>query len=182
MSQPFADSFIDYLQSMTEDRGKMAILRKGLIENQSHATWILLGRFLNFDNPYQIKSLQTIAGLFAHHPETTEKGNFGSICRQMLDPEEIQKISQGESGPITGHFQYVLSADGMEIFPRIRRLILRAKKDRIPVNYVRLTLDLLSWKSPYGKDRVRLSWGKEFWKMNTESSGEKKQDKGDAHD
>lgn len=164
MSQTFAENFVKYLQGMADDRGKLATLRKGLIENQAQATWPLLSRFINFDRPYQINALQTIAGLFAHHPKHAGSGNFGSLCHQLLDTDEKQKIAQGESGPISRHFQYALAANGAEIFPRVRRLVLRAKKDAIPVNYIQLIKDLLGWQSSYKKDRIKLAWGKAFWK------------------
>lgn len=182
MSQTFAEDFVKYLQSMDGDRGKMATLRKGLIENQAQATWPLLSRFINFDNPYQIKALQTIAGLFAHHPKNTSGGNFGSLCHQLLDTDEKEKIAQGESGPISRHFQYALAANGEEIFPRVRRLVLRAKKDEISVNYIQLAEDLLDWRSSYKKNRIKLAWGKAFWKVNAETEGEKPESEGGAND
>jgi len=164
MSQTFAENFVKYLQGMAGDRGKMAALRKGLIENQAQAAWPLLARFLNFDKPYHIKALQTVGGLFGHHPKNTNTGNFGSLCHQMLGADEKEKIAQGDSGPISKHFQYALAANGEEIFPRVRRLVLRAQRDEIPVNYINLTDDLLGWQSSYRKGRIKLDWGKEFWK------------------
>lgn len=174
MSQSFSEKFIQYLQNTAEDRGKMAVLRKGLIESQSHLTWPLLFRFMNFDSPYQIKALQTIAGIFAHHPKNTEHGNFGTVCRNLLDAEEMEKIARGESGPISRHFQYALAANGEEIFPRVRRMILRAKRDdiNININYIQLTKDLLDWKSSYRKDKIKLKWGKAFWKADTQEETE----------
>jgi CRISPR system Cascade subunit CasB len=182
MSNTFAEDFVKYLQSMDSDRGKMATLRKGLIENQAQATWPLLSRFINFDSPYQIKALQTVAGLFAHHPKNASNGNFGSLCHQLLDTDEKQKIAQGESGPISRHFQYALAANGEEIFPRVRRLVLRAKRDEIPVNYIQITKDLLGWRSSFKKERIKLAWGKAFWKVNTESEGEKPESEVGAND
>lgn len=90
MSQTFSKDFIEYLQKMVNDRGKMATLRKGLIENQADATFPLLNRFINFDNHYQIKALQT-AGLFGHHPKNTDSGNFGTLCHRLLDDKEKKK-------------------------------------------------------------------------------------------
>ena len=182
MSQTFAENFIKYLQNMDGDRSKMATLRKGLIENQSQSTWPLLSRFINFDRPFQIKALQTVAGLFAHHPKNTSSGNFGSLCRQLLDKDERQKIAQGESGPISRHFQYALAANGEEIFPRARRLVLRAKKDEISVNYIQLVDDLFGWQSSYKKNRIKLAWGKAFWKTNAEMEEEKPESRGGAND
>lgn len=172
MNLTFAKGFVLYLQSMDGDRGKLAILRKGLIENQSQATWPLLNRFINFDSPYQIKALQTIAGLYAHHPKNTDTGNFGSLCNRLLDADEKQKMGQGESGPISRHFQYALAANGEEIFPRVRRLVLRAKKNDISVNYIQLIKDLLGWQSSYKKERIKLAWGKAFWTVDVSEDDE----------
>lgn len=182
MNQTFAEGFVQYLQSIDSDRGKLATLRKGLIENQAQATWPLLNRFINFDRPYQIKALQTIAGLYAHHPKNARNGNFGSLCCQLLDADEKQKIAQGESGPVSRHFQYALAANGAEIFPRVRRLVLRAKKDDIPVNYIQLVNDLLGWPRSYQKDRIKLAWGKAFWKVNVEKEDEKSESEADTND
>jgi CRISPR type I-E-associated protein CasB/Cse2 len=182
MSQTFTEAFVQYLQSMVGDRGRLATLRKGLIENQAQATWPLLSRFINFDRPYEIKALQTVAGLFAHHPKNIGSGNFGSLCHQLLDPDEKQKIAQGESGPISRHFQYSLAANGEEIFPRVRRLALRAKRDEIPVNYIQLADDLLGWQMPYRKDRIKLAWGKAFWRIDAETASEKPESEASPND
>ncbi|MBL1275627.1 MAG: type I-E CRISPR-associated protein Cse2/CasB [Ectothiorhodospiraceae bacterium] len=165
MSQTFTEGFVQYLQGMKSDRGKLAILRKGLIENQAQATWPLLSRFLNFDKPYQMKALQTVAGLFAHHPKNTNTGNFGKLCYQLLDSDEKQKMAKGELGPISRNFQYALAANGDEIFARVKRLVLRAKRDEIPVNYVQLAQDILNWNS-YKKEKIKLEWGKQFWMVS----------------
>ena len=172
MNNNFTKSFVEYLQSMLGDRGKMATLRKGLIENQAHATWPLLYRFMDFEKPYNVKALQTIAGLFAHHSTTIDSGNFGSLCHQLLDSDEKQKMASGESGPISRHFQHALAANGDEIFSRVIRIVLRAKKDDIPVDYVQLFKDLMGWRSPYKKNRIKIAWGKEFWRIDTENSDE----------
>ncbi len=181
MSQTFTEGFVQYLQSMQSDRGKLATLRKGLIENQAQATWPLLSRFVNFDKPYQMKALQTVAGLFAHHPKNANTGNFGRLCYQLLDSDEKQKMAKGESGPISRNFQYALAANGDEIFARIKRLVLRAKRDEIPVNYVQLTQDLLNWNS-YKKEKIKLAWGKEFWKVNAGEEVAETADEGSSDD
>ncbi|NNF99387.1 MAG: type I-E CRISPR-associated protein Cse2/CasB [Desulfobacteraceae bacterium] len=182
MSQTFAEGFVQYLQGMDGDRGKLAILRKGLIDTQAQATWPQLSRFMNFDRPHQMKALQTVAGLFAHHSNHTIKGNFGSLCRQLLDSDEKQKIAQGESGPISRHFQYALAANGEEIFARVRRLVLRARRDNIPVNYIQLLKDLIGWHADYKKNRIKLAWGKAFWIVDDSKDDEKPESEADDND
>ncbi len=181
MSQTFTEGFIQYLQNIQSDRGKLATLRKGLIENQAQATWPLLSRFVNFDKPYQMKAIQTVAGLFAHHSKNTHVGNFGSLCYQLLDADEKQKMAKGESGAVSRNFQYVLAANGDEIFARVKRLVLRAKRDEISVNYIQLTQDLLNWNS-YKKEKIKLSWGKEFWKVNAGKEAAETANEGSSDD
>ncbi|MCK9609137.1 MAG: type I-E CRISPR-associated protein Cse2/CasB [Methylomonas sp.] len=167
MSHVFEERFIQYLQNLQTDRGKMATLRKGLIESQAQATWALLSRFVDFDRPYQIKTIQTVAGLFAHHSKTADHGNIGSLCFQLLDSDEKQKLASGESGTISRNFQYALAANNDEILLRVRKLIFRAKANEkvIGVNYVQLTADLLAWNNSFKKEKIKLAWGKEFWKV-----------------
>ncbi|MDD2661109.1 MAG: type I-E CRISPR-associated protein Cse2/CasB [Methylococcales bacterium] len=160
---------IEFLMHGKDDRGKMATLRKGLIAHQAQYTWPLLNPFGGVGNQYNARVIQTIAGLFAHHPNNTDKGNFGDLCRELLDDDEIKKMKEGKSGPISKHFQYVLAADGEEIFARVSRLVRRAKRDDIPVNYQQLLDDLSSWNS-YRKEGIKTRWGLQFWTIHAEES------------
>jgi len=160
---------IEFLIHGKDDRGKMATLRKGLIAHQAQYTWSLLNPFGGVGNQYNARVIQTIAGLFAHHPNNTDKGNFGDLCRELLDDDEIKKMKEGKSGPISKHFQYVLAADGEEIFARVSRLVRRAKRDDIPVNYQQLLDDLTSWNS-YRKEGIKTRWGLQFWTIHMEES------------
>jgi CRISPR type I-E-associated protein CasB/Cse2 len=160
-------ALIEFLQRNKNDRGKMATLRKGLIAHQAQYTWPLLNPFGGVGYQYQARVIQTIAGLFAHHPTNTDKGNFGDLCRKLLDDNERENILKGESGSISKHFQYVLAADGEEIFARVSRLVRRAKRDDIPINYQRLLDDLTGWES-YRKDGIKTQWGLAFWTTHVE--------------
>lgn len=160
---------IEFLMRNKDDRGKMATLRKGLIPHQAQYTWPLLHPFGGVGHQYSAKVVQTVAGLFAHHPNNTEHSNFGDLCRELLDKKEIEEMQTGEVGPVSRHFQYVLAADGEEIFARVSRLVRRAKQNDIPVNYQQLLDDLTAWNS-YRKERIKTQWGKNFWTINAEES------------
>jgi len=161
-------ALIEFLKRNQNDRGKMATLRKGLITHQAQYTWPLLHPYGGVGHQYQARVIQTIAGLFAHYPNNTDKGsNFGDICRQLLDDDEVKKIKEGESGSVSKHFQYVLAADAEEIFARVSRLVRRAKRDDIPVNYQQLQDDLTGWNS-YRKEGIKTRWGLQFWTIHAE--------------
>lgn len=181
MTQSFSESFVNYLQSMKDDRGKLAVLRKGLNANQAHASWPLLAPFLDFDKPYLVKTLQTVGGLYAYHVHHVEGVNVGKLCRGLLDEEEKQKLTSGESGPISRNFQYVLAADGEEVFARVKRLVFRAKQDGVGLDYVCLLDDLRAWND-YRKEKVKLNWGKEFWKITNTEANESMESNNDSSD
>jgi len=163
---------IEFLMRNKDDRGKMATLRKALIPHQAQYTWPLLHPYGGVGDKYKARAIQTIAGLFAYHPNNTDKEeNFGNLCRQLLDDDEIKKMREGESGPISKHFQYVLAADGEEIFARVSRIVRRAKRSDspLPVNYQQLLNDLTDWNS-YKKEWIKTDWGKSFWTIHAEES------------
>jgi CRISPR system Cascade subunit CasB len=162
-------ALIEFLVRNQNDRGKMATLRKGLITHQAQYTWPLLNPYGGVGHQYKARVIQTIAGLFAHHSNNTDKGNFGDLCRQLLDDDELKKIKEGESGSVSKHFQHVLAADGEEVFARVSRLVRRPKRDDIPVNYQQLLDDLSGWEN-YRKEGIKTQWGLHFWTIHAEES------------
>lgn len=62
---------------------------------------------------------------------------------------------------------------------------MRAKTEDIPINYIRLTDDLLGWQKQYKRERIKLEWAKEFWKINSnkdEDENPNLEDEGDEND
>jgi len=60
-------------------------------------------------------------------------------------------------------------------------LVLRAKRDDIPVNYIQLAKDLFAWQSSYRKDKIKLAWGKEFWIVSADWEVEKPESEADTN-
>lgn len=166
-----AERLLKYLQSKKDDRGSMANLRCGLVDGKQHRAWPYLGHLngIGDEHDHASRVIQTIAGLYATHPEESSNGDLGSLCRKLLGDEERSKLATAEGvGPISRRFQHLLVADADEVFDRVLRFILRAKADNIPVNYMQLYKDLLDWK--YKSDRVRVRWARSFWAPETESA------------
>src|SRR5437867_11514347 len=116
--------FLKYLRQYRNDRGAMADLRRALNPAQRHRAWPLLARFGGIDEP----RFETIAGLFAHHPDETNAGNLGTTCRQL----------SREHNTFDGRFRRMLACDRDDICDHIRPVILAAKAKGIPVNYEHL--------------------------------------------
>ena len=67
------------LRSLKNDRGAMANLRCALVPARRHRAWPLLARVGGIDDPIA----ETVAALYAYHPEETTDGNLGDTCRQL---------------------------------------------------------------------------------------------------
>lgn len=96
------------------------------------------------DNP----RIETVAGLFAYHPEETKIGNFGTTCRRLA----------AENNSFDGRFRRLLSCDREEICERLRPVVLAAKASDIPINYEGLYADLCYWSNS-----VKARWAREYW-------------------
>ncbi|MBI4563287.1 MAG: type I-E CRISPR-associated protein Cse2/CasB [Planctomycetes bacterium] len=139
-----ASRFMDYLRKLKNDRGAMADLRRAINPAQRHRAWPLLARFGGIDNP----RYETVAGMFAYHPDETNVGNLGTTCRQL----------SGAHDTFEGRFRRLLSCDREDICEHIRPVILTAKAKDIRVNYKQLFVDLWYWSTS-----VKSKWAAEFW-------------------
>ncbi|MCS6805131.1 MAG: type I-E CRISPR-associated protein Cse2/CasB [Acidobacteriota bacterium] len=142
--QELAAQFLKYLRQLKNDRGAMADLRRALNPAQRHRAWPLLARFGGIGNA----RYETVAGLFAHHPEETNAGNLGTTCRQL----------GAEHNTFEGRFRRLLACDREEICDHIRPVVFVAKSKGVPVNYEQLFVDLWYWS-----DAVKVRWAAEFW-------------------
>jgi CRISPR system Cascade subunit CasB len=139
-----AEAVLDYLRRFKNDRGAMAELRRALNPAQRHRAWPLLARVDGIGNP----RVEVIAGLFAYHPDETDRGNLGTTCRCL---------AQGNNS-FEGRFARLLACAYDEICDRLRPVILAARAKGIGVNYEQLFTDLSYWG-----DRVKTEWAQEYW-------------------
>lgn len=133
-----------YLRQLKSDRGAMADLRCALNPTRLPRAWPLLGPIGGIGNP----RIETVAGLFAYHPDEAHSGNLGTTCRRLKE--------QNQS--FDARFNRLLACDRDEICERLRSVVLVAKIKDIPVNYEQLITDLWYWSS-----QVKERWAQEYW-------------------
>jgi CRISPR system Cascade subunit CasB len=92
--------------------------------------------------------IETVAGLFAYHPDETQSGNLGATCRRLA----------AEKNSFDARFQRLLSCDRDEICERLRPVVLTAKAQGIPINYEELFADLCYWG-----ENVKARWAQKYW-------------------
>lgn len=150
-----------------DERGSLADLRCALTKARRHRAWPLLAFFDGIGNRHPARVVQTVSGLYAHHPVETEVGNFGDTCRSLMSTDEAETYLQEQKpGPMSRRFQHLLAASRDEICERVVQLGLYAKSKEVPVNYEQLFNDLKYWS-----ERVRIQWAERFWNPAPEEDG-----------
>jgi CRISPR type I-E-associated protein CasB/Cse2 len=141
-----AKRLLEYLGRFKNNRGAMADLRCALSPSPAKRAraWPLLAPMGGVGD----SRIETVAGLFAWHPEETQDGNLGSTCRRLAD----------ENTSVDARFRRLLSCDRDEICERVRAVVLAARPRGIPINYEELFADLYYWS-----DRVKERWAREYW-------------------
>jgi CRISPR system Cascade subunit CasB len=142
--QEAASAFLAHLRRLRDDRGALAKLRGALKPSLRHRAWPLLAAVGGIGRPIH----ETVAGLYAYHPDETSAGNLADTCRQL----------SGAHNSFDGRFRRLLSCDREELCARLAPVVLAAKAKGIPVNYHRLFCDLCYWS-----DHVKVEWARAFW-------------------
>jgi len=147
---------LERLRKYKDNRGLMANLRCILVDNKKHRAWPALNRLgIGIDN----EVAAFVAGLYASHPEETDTGNFGDTCKAIESRRGDKRSDDNKLTPTERRFQHLLAAErGDELYARVRRMVLIAKAQGVPVDYARLETDLRFWN-----DRTKTEWAASFW-------------------
>ena len=150
--------FIDYLQTLVDNRAALAHLRRGLGQSPGAepqmfpyvARWMKLDEYWHTEQAYYL-----IAALFAYHPDTATSGNMGDhfarLCHQ-----------QNEATALERRFVNLLAAhpDDLARF-HLRQVVSYLKSHDIAINWAQLLADVQGWGHP--NRRVQTQWAKAFW-------------------
>jgi CRISPR type I-E-associated protein CasB/Cse2 len=146
-----AATVLVYLRQLQQDRGAMADLRCALNPARRARAWPLLARVGGVDQPIH----ETVAGLFAYHPQDDRNaGNIGTTCRRLA----------AENNSFDSRFRRLLLCDREALRERLRPVIFAAKAKGITVNYEELFTDWWYWG-----EKVKARWAREYWGVPVEA-------------
>jgi CRISPR system Cascade subunit CasB len=155
--------FIEHLESLRDNRGALAALRRGL--GQPPGTVASMYPYVVPRLPADIRPQKEavyylVAALFAYHPGTGGTGNMGDHFACARDPK-------GEDTAIERRFTALLAAHSEDMDTYLRQAIGFLKSKEVPINWHRLFSDLLHWGHP---DRyVQQQWARAFWGRSSQA-------------
>jgi CRISPR type I-E-associated protein CasB/Cse2 len=161
-----AARFLERLRKITNDRGKMAALRRAASSGTERQAWPVI-----YSLGEDIANLAacTVGALYAQHPEEdTNAYSFGVTCRRIAtDNGKDFEIPDS----FDRRFRRLLACDSAEdVAGQLKAWIRFAAAKGVGVNYESLFWDLLAWNNH--ADRIKLDWARGFWPMRREA-GEK---------
>jgi CRISPR type I-E-associated protein CasB/Cse2 len=154
-----AASFVSGLRRISQDRGKLAALRRGLTDNPRlhvDAYPVLASLGGDIGNPVFL----AIAAFYATHPDESNTRNIGETCRRigLIDSKDVAES-------IERRFRRLLSSGNVEdVIDQLRSWIRLASSKGVSVNYESLFADLWNWR--YYADDIRVHWARAFWQAN----------------
>jgi len=149
--------FVTYLQSLGEDRGALAALRRGL--GQPPGTVASMYRYVvpwvsDDAPPWREAAYYTIAALFASHPAPGGKGNMGAHFADTRRPG-------GDDTAIERRFTALLAAHPDDLDTYLRQAVSYLRSKPVPVNWHQLLSDVMAWGRP--QRYVQKRWARAFW-------------------
>lgn len=167
----YEHDFVTYLETLREDRGALAALRRGLGQEPGTVPDMF---------PYVVPCMKAktgtwaentyylIASLFALHPVSIPSGNMGKHFARHLDyqnPENNTALERRFTALLTA------SSDDLHIYLRQAISFLKSK-DETPVNWHQLMWDTLNLDDPDKAPKVQKRWAEGFWRTRKEDDGQ----------
>jgi CRISPR system Cascade subunit CasB len=149
--------FIEYLETLRDDRGALAALRRGL--GQPPGTVASMYPYVvpwlpAEARPWQETVYYLIAALYAYYPAAGGTGNMGNHFARTRDP-------QGDDTAIERRFTALLAAHPDDLDGYLRQAVSFLRSKEVPINWHQLFADVRAWGHP---DRyVQRQWAGAFW-------------------
>jgi CRISPR system Cascade subunit CasB len=154
--QSTAERFVAALRRASQDRARMAALRRAFSPRNQVDAWPVIAELGGDITRLEFRN---IAALYATHPEESKAANFGTTCRQIgLKDSSDGKIPDS----CERRFRRLIAADSSDQLGELLRAWIRlAASKSVGVNYERLFIDL--WRWDWVADEVKVQWAAEFW-------------------
>lgn len=156
--------FVTYLETLAENRGALAALRRGL--GQPPGAVADMYRYVvpmlpkdAYPGSWTERSYYLIAALYATHPASANDGNLGNhfaVHVDLQNPDRNDAIERRFVALVTAH------PEDLHIYLRQGINFLRSKET--PVNWHQLMWDVLQLRYPDRVATVRKRWADGFWR------------------
>jgi len=157
MEEESKHPFIVHLESLREDRGALAALRRGLGQPPGSvpAMYAYIVPWLPKEvPPWTEAAYYLIAALFAYHPAEGGTGNVGQHFAQV-------RAREGDDSALERRFMALLAAHPEDLPTYLRQAISFLKSKDVPINWQALFYDVQRWGHP---DRyIQKRWARAFW-------------------
>jgi CRISPR system Cascade subunit CasB len=161
--------FVEYLESLRDDRGALAALRRGLgrLPGTVADTYRYIVPWLPVDvRPSEEAAHYLIAALFAYHPKEGGQDNMGThfAAVRRQDPN-------ADHTALERRFTALLAAHPDDLDTYLRQAVGFLRSKEVPVNWHQLFYDLQRWS--YEHRPVQKEWARAFWGRPQETQTEK---------
>ncbi len=176
-------AFVQWLYGLAEsdDRGRLAALRRGLTVGEERAYElyrVIPPQFLDDAGPAEALRRMLLAALFAWHPLRFPPGmpaagprNVGYSLRLLGERQGAS--SEGPPEPLRRRMDGLLAAPAADVFSHLQQVVRLLKTEAVPLDWERLLWDLRMWERE--DRRVQWEWSRAFY------VGPKDEQGGEAH-
>lgn len=158
--------FIEFLQSLKEDKAALSALRRGIAfqpgEFPPQFKYVVPWLYTK-ENEFQFF---LTASLYGIHPESTSEGNFGDSFRKLKTLKETESIDL--------RFNAILQSHLEDIPYLLRNGVSLLASEGIAVNYLGLLSDLIRWDEP--RKEIQKKWARGYWRVIKKNDNPNTQD------
>jgi len=161
------DRFVEHLESLRENRGALASLRRGL--GSSPGTVPAMYPYIIPWTPRNRKveeACYVVGSLFALYPEAGGTDDLGMAFAKVSDP----------SDSLEKRFVALLNCHYDDLPNHLRQATSLLKSKDIPINWRELLQDIMGWE--HESRYIQRKWARGFWQNKAEGSSQSNQTNG----
>ena len=151
--------FVEYLESLRDNRGALAALRRGLGQPPGTVAsmYPYVVPWLPADaGPRQEMAYYLAAALFAFHPKEGGQGNLGNHFADVR-----RQDPKADHAALERRFTALLAAHPDDLDTYLRQAVGFLRSKEVPVDWHQLFFDLQRWG--YENRPVQKEWARAFW-------------------
>ena len=171
------DDFLDEVKAHRDDRGFLARLKRGLAEGTEDQAWgILAVQHFDFSNAAKRRVWSVIGGLAANLVDagllkTEGRENMGTVMRLVMHADG--KADESRMKTYETKLRRLLNCDStVELCDLVIGVVRLAEAKGVAVNCRQLYFDLNGWDEPVKREKYRVSWAQNFYRVEQEQDGQ----------